>query len=101
MATAILTHGNTGVGTADLHIELGIRNGVADLLVGSAGSEHGKRGAVGDQSHGGQSSRNIHHIGLSNAAVIKAIRMGGLEILGHRSASQIGIQHNDLVVLCA
>ena len=101
MAAAILAHGNTGVGTADLHIELGIRNGVADLLVGPAGSEHGERGAVGDQSHGGQSGRNVHHIGLGNAAVIKAVRMGGFEILGHCSAGQIGIQHHDLIVLCA
>ena len=98
MAAAVLAHGNAGVGTADLYIELGVGNGVADLLVGPARTEHGEGGAEGDETHGGKACTDVHHIALSNAAIKETVGIGGLEILGHGSASQISIQNNDLVI---
>ena len=98
VAAAVLAHGNAGVGAADLHVELGVGNGVADLLIGPACTEHGKGGAEGDQPHGGQACTDVHHVALGNAAVEEAVGIGGLEIFGHGSAGQVGVQDDDLVI---
>ena len=98
VAAAVLTHGHTGVGAADLHVEPGIGDGVADLFICPACTEHSKRRAEGNQTHGGQARADIHHICLSDTAVEEALRMRGLEMLGHGGASQVCVQHHDLVV---
>ena len=98
VAAAVLTHGHTGVGAADLHVEPGIGDGVADLFICPACTEHSKRRAEGNQTHGGQARADIHHICLSDTAVEEALRMRGLKMLGHGGASQVCVQHHDLVV---
>ena len=98
MAAAVLANRNTGVGAADLHIELGICDGVADLLVSTACTEHGKGGAEGDQSHGRQTGADVGHIGLSNTAVEETLGVSTFEILGHGGTGQISIQNDDLFV---
>ena len=98
VAAAVLAHGHAGVGAADLHIETGVGDGVADLLIGPACAEHSKGGAEGNEPHGGQARRHIHHVALGNAAVKEAIGIGRLEKFGHGSPGQIGIQHHNLIV---
>ena len=57
----VVTDGDTAVGGADLDVQAGIGHGVADLVKGTARSEHGEAGHEGDIAHGGQTGGNAHH----------------------------------------
>ena len=98
VAAAVLAHGHAGVGAADLHVELGIGDGVADLFIGPSCAEHSKRRAEGNQPHGRQACGDVHHVRLGNAAVEEALGIGGLEMLGHSGAGQVGVQHHHLLI---
>ena len=98
VAAAVLAHGHAGVGAADLHVELGIGDGVADLFIGPSCAEHSKRRAEGNQPHGRQACGDVHHVRLGNAAVEEALGIGGLEMLGHGGAGQVGVQHHHLLI---
>ena len=42
VGSAVLAHGNAAVGGADFHVQVGIADGVAHLLIGASGGKHGK-----------------------------------------------------------
>ena len=98
MGSTIFTNGHTAVGSADLHIQPGIADGVTDLLVGAAGCEHCEGG--GKRNHTGccQTGSHAHHIALSNATVEMTV---GISLSEHTSlgrTSQVGIQNHNISV---
>ncbi|MPM53030.1 hypothetical protein SDC9_99794 [bioreactor metagenome] len=86
------------MGHAQLHVEIGIGHGVAHLLIGAAGAEHGKGGAEGNQSHGGHSRGHRHEIALGNAHIVVAVRVNLLKFRGLGGVGQIRVQNHHLVV---
>ena len=99
VAAAVLADADARMGRADLDIEVRIGNGVADLLIGAAGREHRKGGAVGDEAHRGHTGGNVDHVGLGNAAVVEffGVRLG--DLAGLRGVGEVGVEHDDLIVL--
>ena len=98
MGSAVLTDGDAAVGSADLHVQVGVGHGVADLLKGTARSEHRKAGHEGDIAHGGQAGGDAHHVGLGDAAVEVAVRVSLAEHTGLGSGSEVGVQYHQIVV---
>ena len=49
MRGAVLAHRDAAVGGTDLDVQVGVADGVADLLKGAACGEHGKAGGKGHQ----------------------------------------------------
>ena len=84
------------MGCADLHVQMGIADGIADLLVSPSGGEHGEGGREGDQAHGGQARSHVNHIGLGNAAVKVAVGVSFLENTGLGCARQVRVQNHQV-----
>ena len=102
VGSAVLTDGDAAVGRADLNVQTGVGDGVADLLKGTARSEHGKAGNERGIAHGGQACSHTHHVALGNAAVKVAVRICLAEHTGLGGGGQVGVQHHDVVVtLCS
>ena len=98
---AVLTHRDAAVGTHNLYIQMGVSNGVADLLIGPAAGKHGKAVGKGLQPIGGHAGSDTGHVSFSNAAVKEPLRVGLGKEFGHGGAGQVGIQHDQLRVLGA
>ena len=98
VGSAVLTDGDAAVGSADLHVQVGVGHGVADLLKGTARSEHRKAGHEGNIAHGGQAGGDAHHVGLGDAAVKVAVRVSLAEHTGLGSGSEVGVQDHQVVV---
>ena len=100
MAAAVLTQGDAGVGHAELHVEAGVADAVADLVKAAAGKD-GKGAGKGNKAHGGQTGGHVDHVGLGNAGIEEALRelvgKGG----GHGSVGQVGIQNHNFLVFFA
>ena len=99
VAAAVLADADARMGRADFDIEVGIGDGVADLLIGAAGRKHRKRRAVGDEAHRGHTGGDVDHVGLGNAAVVEffGVRLG--DLAGLRGVGEVGVEHDDLIVL--
>ena len=78
---------------------MGVADGVADLLKGAAGGEHGEGGGEGNQAHGGHTGGHADHVGLGDAAVEVAVREGLLEGLGLGGVGQVGVQNHQILML--
>ena len=99
VAAAVLADADARMGRADFDIEVGIGDGVANLLIGAAGRKHRKRRAVGDEVHRGHTGGDVDHVGLGNAAVVEffGVRLG--DLAGLRGVGEVGVEHDDLIVL--
>ncbi len=75
VGSTVLADGDAAVGSTDLDVQAGVGDRVADLLKGTACSEHRKAGHEGDITHGGQAGGDAHHVGLGNTAVEVAVRV--------------------------
>ena len=73
MAAAVGADGDAGVRGGDLHVEVAVAHGVADLVVGATRSEHGERAGVGDMAGGREAGGHIHHVLLGDAAVEQTV----------------------------
>lgn len=71
MRAAVGADRDARVRRADLHIEVAIAHGVADLVVSTAGAEHGERPRVGDMPRKGKARRDVNHVLLGDTAVEK------------------------------
>ena len=98
MGCTVLTHRDAAVGGTDLHVQVGVADGVAHLLKGTAGGKHGKAGNKGHIAHGGQAGGHAHHVALGNAAVKVAVRISLAEHAGLGGGSQVSVQHHQVVV---
>ena len=101
MGSAVLAHGNARMGGADLHIQMGIADGIAHLLIGTSGREHGKGAGEGNLSHSSETRRNSHHVAFRNTAVDVAVGKYLLERIRLRSICQVRIQNHQVRILCA
>ena len=101
VGSAVLPHGDAAVGGPDLHVQVGVADGVADLLKGPPGGEHGKAGGKHHHAHGGRAGGHRHHIALGNAAVEVPVGIGLLEHAGLGGAGQIGVKDDQVVMLRA
>ena len=98
MGRAVLTDRDAGMGCADLHIQVRIADGVANLLKGTAGCKHGKCRCERHFPGCCDPGRDSHHVRLRDAAVNVALREGLLEGSGLGCACEVSIQDNDIVV---
>ena len=89
------------MGSADLHIQVGVADGVADLLESTACSKHGKRRGKGHQAGGRHTGSSGNHVGLSNTEIIVTVGVSLLEDSGLGSAGQVGIQNHQILTLGA
>ena len=89
------------MGGADLHVQVGIANGVSHLLKGPSRSEHGKGAGKGLEARSGEACGHAHHIGLGNAAVKVAVGESLLENPGLGGIGQVGVQDHNVVMLLA
>ena len=98
---AVLAHRDAAVGGTDLDVQVGVADGVADLLKGAACGEHGKAGGKGHQPHSRHTGGGGHHVALGNAAVKMAVGIGFFEDAGLGGGGQIGVQHHHVgVIFC-
>ena len=93
---AVLAHGQAAVGAHDLDIHAGVGDGVAHLLPGAAGGEHGEGVGKGLEAAGGQAGGHALHVALGDAHVEEALGIGGFKALGHGGSGQVGLQHDQL-----
>ena len=89
------------VAASRLHVQVGVGHGVADLLKGTARSEHRKAGHEGDIAHGGQAGGDAHHVGLGDAAVKMPLRERLLKHAGFGCGGQVGVQHHYFIIFSA
>ena len=90
----VLAHRDAAVGGTDLHVQVGVTDGVAHLFEGAARGEHGKAGGERHKPHGRHAGGGGHHIALGNAAVKMTVGVGLLEHAGLGGGGQVGIQHH-------
>ena len=95
MRGAVLAYGDAGVGADDLHIQMRIRQRIADLLKCAARREHGEGIDKYDFSAGGHTSGDAYHVGLCNAHVPGALRIQRAELFRPGAALKVRIQHKD------
>ena len=101
MGGAVLTDRQAGVGGGDLDVQVGVADGVADLLEAAARHEHGKAGHERHVTHGGHAGGYADHVLLGNAAVKMTVRELFAEDLGLGGGGQIGVQHHHVgVIFC-
>ena len=98
VARAVLAHGQAAVGGANLHVQVGIADGVADLLKSPPCGEHGKGRREGNEAVGREARRHAHHVRFRNAAVevTVGVRLGKHAGLG--GACQVGVQHHNILM---
>ena len=98
---AVLADRDAGVRGADVHIEVRVPDGVADLLERAAGGEHGERGAKDLLARGGNAGGDADHVCLGDAGVIEALGVGGLELAGLGGRGEVRVQDHEVVALGA
>ena len=99
MGGAVLADGDAAVGADDLDVQMGIGDGVADLLVRAAGSEDGEGVGKGLQTGGSHARGNADHVILRDAAVEEALGISGPEVLRLSGHGQVCVQDHQLGVL--
>ena len=87
------------MGGADLDVQVRIADGVADLLEGPPGGEHGEGGGKGHEAGRRGAGRHGHHVALGDAAVEVALGKGLFENGGLGRAGQIRIEDDDVLML--
>ena len=101
MSGTILTYGNARMSGADLHIQMGITNRIADLLKGTACRKHGKGADERDLACGGKACCDAHHVALSDTTVDMSLRKCFLENTGLGGSGQVRVQNDQIRILCA
>ena len=99
MGAAVFAHGDAAVGGDDLDVEVAVGDGLADLLPGPAGGEHGEGAGKGDLAAQGQAGGGAHQVLLGDAHVEEAVLEDLGEVIGLGGAGQVGVQDDDVGVL--
>ena len=98
MAAAVRPHRDARMRGADLHIEVGIGHGVADLVVGTSRSEYGEGAGEGHVAGQRQPGGHIDHVLLGDAHVEEALarlRRARGELGGGGAAGEVRIHGDD------
>ena len=94
---AVLTDRQAGVGGGNLHVQVRVADGVANLLKAAARHEHGEAGNKGHIAHRGHTGGDAHHVLLGNAAVKVALGVSLAENLGLGGGGQVGVKNHQIV----
>ena len=99
VATAVRSDGDAGVRRRDLHVEVGVADGVADLVVGATGGEHRERAGERDLARHRESGRDVHHVGLGDTDVEEALLVLLGELEGGGRLGEVGLDGDDIHAL--
>ena len=84
---------------ADLDVKVRVADGVADLLKGAAGGEHGEGARKGDTAGGRNAGGDAHQVALGDAHIKETVGAGGLKLTGLRGGGQVGVEDHKVIVL--
>jgi len=96
MGRAVFADGQAAVAAHDLDVQMRVADGVAHLLPGAAGCEHGEgvdKGLVAAERH---AAGDADHVGLGDAHVEEALGMRFFKEFGHGRAGEVGVEHDKL-----
>ena len=99
VGAAVHGGGDAGVGADHGDAVVGIGAGQEHLIVAAAGGEGAEGVADGLEARRGQAAGDAHHVGLGDAAVDGAVRMGLAVLGGADAAHQVGVQIDVIRVL--
>ena len=99
VSSAVLSYREASVGSANLDVEVRVTHRVSDLLKRTTRRKHCKRGCKDLVTRSCDASCHTNHIGLSNSAVHKAIRVLLTILSGASSLCQVSIKDEKIVVL--
>ena len=99
MGRAVTEIGQPRTGSADFDIQFGNGDGLPKLIVGTPGSEDGKRTDERYFSGQCQSGGCRCHILLGDAHLEKPLRISVLEQNRHGGFTQIGFQNDNILVV--
>ncbi len=96
VAATVGTDGDARVGGRELHVEVAVAHGVADLVVGAAGGEHGEGSRERHLARGGEAGGNVDHVRLGDADVEEALGVGVLQLRGGGGLGEVGLDRDDV-----
>ena len=95
---AVFTDGDTGMGGAELDVQVRIADRVADLLEGTTRREHGKGAREDGEAGKAQAGRDADHVLLGDTAVEEAVGVFLLELGGLGGAGEVGVKDHDFLI---
>lgn len=101
VASAVLAHAQAGVGESELHVAVGIADGIADLLKRTSRAEQGEGAHKGNITGVGKTRGCAHHVGLRDSHVEMAVRIHVLKHTGLGGMGQVGVQHHYFIIFSA
>ena len=96
---AVLSYRETSVRSANLNVQMRITNRISNLLKRTTRREHCKRGCKDLVTSSCNAGCHANHVGLSNAAVHKALRILLAVLAGTSCLCQVSIKDEKIVVL--
>ena len=101
MGSAILAHGDAGMGGGNLDVEVGVGAGHTDLVVHAARDEARESTGKGNLATQRQTCGNANHVGLRNAGLDESFRKFFDEIAHLQTANHIGTKGKDIGIFAA
>ena len=87
------------MGCADFYIEMRVADGVADLLKRTSGSKHGKTARERNESAGGKTCRDAHHVSFCDTTIDVTVRECLFENTGFGRTCQVSVQNDQIIML--
>ena len=103
MRTAVGAYRNASMRGRNLHVQVAVAHGVANLIVNAARAKHGEGTGVGNVTRKRKTCGNINHVLLGNAAVEQALgvfRACLRKLLRGGRAGQVGVNRNNGYAFC-
>ena len=98
MGCAVLAYGNTCVSCADLNGQVGVADGVSDLLKRATCGEHCKGGSKYGSSRCGNSRCHRHHVTLCDSAIVESFGELFLEYNCFCSLCQVCVKDYEIML---
>ena len=99
VSSAVLSYRETSVGSANLNVEVRVTHRVSDLLKRTTRREHCKRSCKDLVTRSCDASCHTNHVGLSNAAIHKAIRILLAVFTRASCLCQVSVKDEKIIVL--
>ena len=101
MCSAVLADRKTGMGRGYFNVHVGISDRIADLLIGTSGSEHGKGAGKNQLSGRRKTGCNAYKILFGYSAIEKALGVKLFKYPRFCSARKVGVKHYKIVYFAA
>lgn len=101
MGSTVLANRNPRMGRTDVNVEMGIADGIPDLLERAPGGKHRKGRAEYFLTRSRNACGDANHVALGNSAVEEAIRIRSFEPARLGCCREVGIQDHKVVALGA